>query len=584
MTPKCVWTRQHWQDLVVKAGLVDEQQTIGVEEFGVVLRCCLYRFHLGQLNMTLLDKHSSRELVSCARALKFLLIRQGPLRAYQLRDASALLKEPSALQASSASGSASLLYPVASVRQLGAQDAAGAGAEKRESVEQGRAVDEEVARQMKSMNDTLHMLLGKVNMMERELSHVRAAVCSNNVSPRAGPPSESVQRNELLPSSRIDRTPEQTAGAFSGGAAAGSCDAGAEQTRANANAGVVAVSLTSASMGADDMPRRVEEMAGKEMAGEDAGDDALGEGWRRYWSRSRSRYYYRNKITGQSSWVRPSNEMGFQPSEAARSASYDEGYGDDGYGNGHAYGRGANARVDPVSEDFHVKRERDKVSVSYSKRRADAEDDMSDERRTPSAGRRSVRGGHKAMTPTNSRREVEANRGGFAREETAMPETQVAKLELGALGASKSKDGVAPSLKLSPRGPPQHGISSSVHSFERPSPRVYGGKASEGPGLLQGVAGYAGGLSKSLSDMMGGGISQASNAGSSETTWSRRKMPSELDTDDRSRGGLLSAADLRAVAAAGARATGARLSGRGADEMRPQSPQSPPGNSRLRVF
>lgn len=576
VTPKCVWTRQHWQDLVVNAGLMDEKQTVGVEEFGAVLRCCLYRFHLGQLNMTLLDKHSSRELVSCARALKFLLIRHGPLRACQLRDASALLKEPSALPASRASGSASLLYPVASVRHQGAQDAASAGAsagaEKRESVEQGRAVDEEVARQMKLMNDTLHMLLGKVDMMERELSRVRAAVCSNNVSPRAGSPNESVQRNELLPSSRIDRTPAQTAGAFLGGAAAGSSDAGAEQSRANGNAGLVAVSLTSVSMGADDVPRRMEE-----MGGEDAGDDALPEGWRQYWSRSRSRYYYRNKITGQSSWVRPSNEMGFQPSEAARSASYDDGYGDDGYGDGLAYGRGANTSVDPVSEDFHVKREREKVSVSYSKRRTDAEDDMSDERRAPSTGRRSVRGGRKAMTPTNTSREVEANRG-FAREETAMPETQVAKLEL---GASKSKNGVAPSLKLSPRGPPQHWNSSSVHSFERPSPRVYGGKASEGPGLLQGVAGYAGGLSKSLSDMMGSGISQASNTGSSETKWSRRKMPSELDTDDRSRGGLLSAADLRAVAAAGARGTGARLSSREADEMRPQSP---PSNSRLRVF
>ena len=156
-----------------------------------------------------------------------------------------------------------------------------------------------------------------------------------------------------------------------------------------------------------------------------------------------------------------------------------------------------------------------------------------------------------------------------------MPEAQVAKLEL---GSGRRRQGASPSLKLSPRGRYEDRRSrsaASVHSFERPSPRIYGDEPSDGPSLLQGVAGYAGGIGQSISNIMGGGLSQAAN-GDKAKSWSRRKTASELASQGPD-GGLLSAADLRAVAAGQARA-------QWDEDDSFTRPQSPPGNSRLRVF
>jgi len=536
--PKCVWTRQHWQDMVESPGLADAGQTIGGEEFCAVLRCCLYRYHLDQLNRTLLDKHSSRELVSCARALKFLLIRQGPLRASQIKDRNGI----------NGAGAAEPRSPASSVRQWQvASSAAPPGA------------DDEVARQLKSMNDTMHMLLGKVSMMERELLRVRAAVCSNPESPRAGPASrDAATLDDSLASDALQQTPAHMHQATLGGDV-GFTDAGAEQARAGATAASshpAPVSVTASSM-------RDDVSVGAENGGRGATEDELPKGWRQYWSRSRSRHYYRNKITGQSSWARPSNDVGFRALDQTQSVDV---YGPDA-------DAGALSPRDDENDVSEVWRERERTYMSYSKRRTDAEEMAADSQQPPiAAGRRSLRGGReRAPVPGSS----SAPNRGFAREETAMPEAQVAKLEL---GSGRRRQGSAPSLKLSPRGRynDQHSRSAaSVHSFERPSPRIQGNEPLDGPSLLQGVAG----LGKSLSNMMGGGLSQGAN-GDKAKSWSRRKTTSELDSQ-RLGGALLSAADLRAVAAAGGRGQ-ARAQWDEDDSF--TQPQSPPGNSRLRVF
>jgi voltage-gated sodium channel len=79
--PRCVFTEEHWKSLVLKPCLQDAANTIGHKEFSAVVRECLHAYNIKQLNMTLLDKHSSsRELVSLSRAMKFILIRHGALR------------------------------------------------------------------------------------------------------------------------------------------------------------------------------------------------------------------------------------------------------------------------------------------------------------------------------------------------------------------------------------------------------------------------------------------------------------------------------------------------------------------------
>eukprot|EP00277_Geminigera_cryophila_P040042 CAMPEP_0173112316 /NCGR_PEP_ID=MMETSP1102-20130122/45922_1 /TAXON_ID=49646 /ORGANISM="Geminigera sp., Strain Caron Lab Isolate" /LENGTH=600 /DNA_ID=CAMNT_0014013317 /DNA_START=71 /DNA_END=1869 /DNA_ORIENTATION=+ len=82
--PQCIFTRFHWQTLCEEPGLLEGDGKVGVVEFAAVMRTCLYTYNVSQLNLTLADQHSTRELVSVARALKFLLIRHGPLRATQL--------------------------------------------------------------------------------------------------------------------------------------------------------------------------------------------------------------------------------------------------------------------------------------------------------------------------------------------------------------------------------------------------------------------------------------------------------------------------------------------------------------------
>jgi hypothetical protein len=39
------------------------------------------------------------------------------------------------------------------------------------------------------------------------------------------------------------------------------------------------------------------------------GEEALPDGWKQYWSKTRQCYYYRNKASGHSSWVVPTHEI-----------------------------------------------------------------------------------------------------------------------------------------------------------------------------------------------------------------------------------------------------------------------------------
>jgi hypothetical protein len=66
--PPCVFTKHHWHSLAVKRGFVDEDGLIGLHEFSGIVRACLYKYHIHQLNFTISDKNSSRELVSVARS------------------------------------------------------------------------------------------------------------------------------------------------------------------------------------------------------------------------------------------------------------------------------------------------------------------------------------------------------------------------------------------------------------------------------------------------------------------------------------------------------------------------------------
>jgi hypothetical protein len=74
--PQCEFTPEHWRQLVVKRGLADSNNTIGIREFYSVLRECLYKYHVGQLNKTICENDGD---VSVAQALKYLIVRSGHL-------------------------------------------------------------------------------------------------------------------------------------------------------------------------------------------------------------------------------------------------------------------------------------------------------------------------------------------------------------------------------------------------------------------------------------------------------------------------------------------------------------------------
>ena len=133
------------------------------------------------------------------------------------------------------------------------------------------------------------------------------------------------------------------------------------------------------------------------------------DGWKHYWSRSRQRYYYRNKRTGQSSWIRPSadesqDNVGLPPGEVSSAdiASKQK----------FLQGSGLRTRS-PVRDGIGGR-----AGTSYSQRR--------------SASREGVTGSVGAVA-------------------SSMPQAQIARIDMRGLPLGK-----APRLKLSPRGRRPH--------------------------------------------------------------------------------------------------------------------------------
>jgi len=154
--PQCVLTPKHWANLVEKPGLADAAGRIGRREFQSLIRACLYKYHLDQLNRTLGDRDTGKDMASVARALKFLLIRHGPLRPEQLNRAGGMcLRTPPPTGAAASvpwgggSGDTDVVGGTVQATSAAALPAEGS---------QGGVTSEGVARQLELMTEALQVL------------------------------------------------------------------------------------------------------------------------------------------------------------------------------------------------------------------------------------------------------------------------------------------------------------------------------------------------------------------------------------------------------------------------------------------